>query len=425
MKIALLADPHLFSGDIGGNWSEDSFQIFKRELLTSLKQQKPDICILLGDILDPKGNISWAKGNYFEIQFVNMMKELKKELDINVLMLQGNHKGDRKEILRNINEMGGPTFIDNEWFSYKDVDIYFFSSRVYQNIETIIDELKAIPLSPNDKNIKILLMHEVLSIGNNKVRIPKDFMIEYISPRYNAIFNGHQHFDNKYFNNIWCLDSALPNKISRKSTKNIDYNQSSIENAWDQELESPILTYDGSNLDVIKNKYKNRYGFYIYDTNNMREDPKRFPIDIGIDILNIRLEFKDAPVELIREILIDIYNKLEKDKFEKNNKVIVRIYCEGTLRQGDKKEDIGIRKIEKKYSIFYDRIIDIENLIGMNEEEIFNRDNLKSVSKEDSIKKMEKNYPFAGDFIREMGSLLTQNSVARFSPSLNIYCEGE
>jgi len=53
MKICLISDPHLFSSEIGGNWPEDNYHIFKDRILPEIKKEKPDAVIFLGDILDP------------------------------------------------------------------------------------------------------------------------------------------------------------------------------------------------------------------------------------------------------------------------------------------------------------------------------------------------------------------------------------
>ncbi|MCD5390953.1 hypothetical protein LR007_03725 [candidate division NPL-UPA2 bacterium] len=41
------------SSEIGENWPEDSFVIFKEKILPKVREEKPDVIIFLGDTSDP------------------------------------------------------------------------------------------------------------------------------------------------------------------------------------------------------------------------------------------------------------------------------------------------------------------------------------------------------------------------------------
>lgn len=381
----MIPDLHLFSSKIGGNWSKDSFTIFIEKFLPRMKQENPDMIVFLGDTLDP-GNLKWDEGDAKSILFVDAIKSINME---HIYSLLGNH--ERKAPLDAISKMGGPKFIDDKWIDFKDkgIGFYFFSTRYEyrHNMQKVIYDMRSIEENHLVKT-KILFMHDGLSIIGEKNNIPEDIMTD-ISKNFDAIFNGHQHFYEEYDDNIWCLDSALPWRVTLRGTKKIDLNQANIIDAWDYGPESPIFIYDGANLETAKDKYRNRYGFYIFDTEKRKLD--HINIDIGIDIVNIRLIYNNASADLINSQLMEIYNKLEKDK----QKTIVRLYLEGTLREGER-IDLDIIKNDYYYKFYEEKNENIVNTKKLKIKDMdFSEENLGNfVSIEDALTILERERPY-------------------------------
>ena len=389
MKICFIADIHLFSEEIGGNWSEDSFTIFKDKILPKLKEEGPEAIIFLGDLLDPhsgKTDPRWPKGDEVSRRFV---KALKKTQLKNIFALLGNH--DYLEPLKNISEMGGPKLIEDDWYVFEDISgniaIYFFSSR-YPNIKKASDDLMAIP--DIDAKTKILLMHENLGIRGAE-NIPKDVMEE-VSKRFDIVLNGHQHVYQKPYPNVWCLSSTLPWRPGHES--------SDIEIFWN-------VLDEGDDPEIRKTGGK--FGFYILDTD--KRNLNFLPIDMNIKIIIAKLFFSNSPATLVRDRLIQL-SKLLSDNFEPENSVI-RVYLEGTLKEGDERIDVGFSGIEKNYySDFYDgrsrNVLRVEKLKGGGA--YLNKEDLKYVSVDDALKQLESEVPKIRDFYKEVYDLIEKKT---------------
>lgn len=383
MKICLIADTHLFSSEIGGNWSEDSFVIFEDKILSKIEEEKFDAAIFLGDILDPHSGRSdprWPRGDEANGRFVKALKKA----SIKTYALRGNH--DYIEPLENISEMGGASFIDDNWLKIEDTAFYFFSSR-YPNLKKAIDDLQSIP--DINAETKILLMHENLSIRGAD-NIPKDVMKK-LSKRFYMIFNGHQHVYGQPYDNVWCLSSALP---WRPGDENSD-----IEIVWDREEPK------------IKENV-NKFGFYVLDLNKKYFDSDNFiPVDIGIKIVTARLNFSGTPAPIVREKLIKLSELLSR--IVNPEKTIVRVYLEGTLKEGDERIDVGFSDIEKKYYLnFYDgksrNVLRVESMKGGGA--YLSKEDLRYISVEDALKQLESEVPKIRDFYEEVYDLIEKKT---------------
>ncbi len=382
MKICIIADTHLFSSDIGGNWSEDSFIIFKERILPKVKDEKPDAIIFLGDVLDPHSGRSdprWPKGDEASGKFVEAIKSTGIK---NSYVLRGNH--DYLEPLRNISEMEGPQLIEDDWLKIKDTAFYFFSSR-YPNLQKAVDDIKLIP--DIDAKNKILLMHENLSIRGAD-NIPKDVMKQ-VTKRFDMIFNGHQHNYQQLYSNVWCLSSALP---WRPGDGNSD-----IKITWEDN--KPEKEDNG-----------NKFGFYLIDIG--KKHLEFIPVDIGIKIVIARLHFSDNSVSVVRDRLIEL-SKLLYDITEPN-KTIIRVYLEGMLKEGDERIDIGFPDIERRYYLdFYEgrskNILRVENLRGGGA--YLSKDDLRYISVEDALKQIESEVPEISDFYKEVYDLIEKKTL--------------
>jgi predicted phosphodiesterase len=381
MWVCIISDCHLFSSEIGGNWSEDSFIIFKEKILPKVKEEEPDAVVFLGDILDPHSGRSdprWPKGDEVSGKFVKSLKEVGIK---NSYVLRGNH--DYFEPLKNISEMGGPMFIDNDWLKFGDVAFYFFSSR-YPNLQKAIDDLKSIP--DTDAKNKILFMHENLSIRGAD-NIPEDVMEE-VSKRFDMVFNGHQHVYQQLYDNVWCPSSALPWRPG--------YGNSDIEIIW-----------ESGEPEIIENEI--RLGFYLIDVE--KKHLEFIPVDIGLKIITARLHFSNAAAIEVRDKLIKL-SKLLADNFDPS-KSILRVYLEGTLKEGDERIDVGFSDLEDRYySNFYEgrsrNILRVENLKGGGA--YLSKEDLRYISVEDALKQIEAEIPKVRDFYNEIYDLIEKKT---------------
>jgi len=383
MKVCLVADLHLFSTEIGGNWSEDSFDIFKDRILPGISEEQPELVIFLGDTLDPLSGRSvptWPRGDRLSERFVEALvdNEIK-----NAYILRGNH--DYIEPLRNISKMGGPTLVDNDWLIIGETGFYFFSSR-YPNHQKAIDDIGSIP-DVNIKN-KILLMHENVSMRNAQ-NLPSPIMKE-ICKRFDMIFNGHEHSYRKPYRNVWCLQSSLP--------WHPWYGNSDLEIIWSDE-----------NPNVKDNETK--FGYWIADM--VGKDPCFMPVDIGLRIVTAELRFQDAAAHKVRENLLKLYKVISSDLNLLPEKTIVRIHLIGTLKEGDERIDVGFSDIERMYySHFYEgntrSIIRLEDLRGGGA--YLNQEDLKYVSVEDALKQLESEVPKIRAFYGEVFDLIEKKT---------------
>jgi len=381
MKVCLVADPHLFSTEIGGNWPEESFIIFKDRILPRIREEKPDILVFLGDVLDPRSGRTdprWPRGDEVSLRFVKALKKIGMG---NVYILRGNH--DYPEALRNISEMGGASLVDDDWVREGDTGFYFFSSR-YPDLKKAVKDLKAIP-QINVKN-KILLMHENLSVRGAE-NIPPEVMEE-VSSKFHLVLNGHEHIARRVYDNVWSLSSVLPWRVGSEI--------SHIEIIW-----------EGEKLEKRENE--NKMGFWVLDTDKLI--PVLIPVDPGIKIVIARLYFSGVSALMLKERLKELSQILNKET--NPERTIVRVYLKGTLREGDERIDVGFSEIEAKfYANFYEgkskNILRLEGLRGGGA--YLSREDLRYISVEDALKQLEPEIPGVRSFYEEVYDLIEKRT---------------
>lgn len=386
MKICLLADTHLFSSEIGGSWPQDSFEIFKNKIMPKIVPEKPDLTIFLGDILDPhsgKSDPRWPLGDEVSRQFTDILKKtgLKE-----IYALKGNH--DYLEPLKLISEIGTPKFVDNDWLTVGGTFLYFFTSR-YGNLQKAINDLKAIP--QKTAKTKILLMHENVSIEGAE-NIPAEIM-EMLSKQFDIIFNGHEHAYKKPYPNVYCLSSTLP------WTPN--YGNRDIEVTWKHDAVYPKIVH-----------HESSFGFYSYDTTS--EKLKYVPIDIGVKLAICKLTFFDNSASEVRERLVSLSKTLSSIGIP--SKTIVRVYLSGTLKEGDERIDVGLSELEARYfSFFYEgnsrNIVRVGDLHGGGA--FLSKEDLRYVSVEDALVKLETEFPQIREFYKEVSDLIEKKNLDR------------
>jgi predicted phosphodiesterase len=376
-----MADTHLFSSEIGGNWSDESLTIFKEKILPKVKDEKPDIVIFLGDILDPhsgKSDPRWSKGDEASRKFVEVIKKSGLK---NIYLLKGNH--DYLEPLKNISMMAGPQLRDNEWLTVNGTSFYFFTSR-YPDIKKAEEDILSIP-DINSKN-KIILMHENVSIYGAQ-NVSRE-TIKKLSNKYDFIFNGHQHDYNRLYNNVYCLSSTLPWRPG--------YGNCDVEISWSKDKP-----------EIKENE--NRFGYYIVEVEKKKIEFK--PVEIGLKIVTATLFFSKDTANDVRQRLIELSKKISEEM--NPQEVIIRVHLNGALKEGEERIDVGFTDIENKYfSNFYEgkskNILRVENLRGGGA--YLSKDDLRYVSVEDALKELEGEIPEIRDFYKEVGDLIEKKT---------------
>ena len=151
------------------------------------------------------------------------------------------------------------------------------------------------------------------------------------------------------------------------------------------------------------------FSFYLVDIE--RKHLEFIPIDIGLKIIIAKLYFSNASADEVRDRLIKL-SELLAERFD-TKKSILRVYLEGTLREGDERIDVGFSDIESKYySNFYEgrsrTILRVENLKGGGA--YLSKEDLRYVSVEDALKHLEADIPKIRDFYKEVSDLIEKKT---------------
>ncbi len=377
-----MADTHLFSSEIGGNWVEESYRVFKDIILEDLIKKHPEALIFMGDTLDPHSGRSdprWPRGDEASGKLIESLKEL----GINgIYALKGNH--DYEEPMKLMARAGSPVFINNDWLKLDDTAFYFFTSR-YPDLGRAEQDLRTIP--DFKAKHKILLMHENICIEAAE-NLSKKVMGE-IADRFDLVLNGHEHAAKKPYNNVYCLSSTLPWRAG--------YGNSDLEVHWGKQKEPEIK------------ENANKFGYWLLDTLSLHLD--FVPVDISIKIAVVRLSFSDSPVSDVRRKIIKI-SEILSSRYDPQ-RVIVRICLDGTLKEGDERIDVGFSELgEKYYSQFYEGTGDVFNMSDLKGGGAYlSKEDLSFVSIEDAVKKLKSEIPDIEEFYREVYDLIEKKSL--------------
>ncbi|RLE06518.1 hypothetical protein DRZ78_04625 [Candidatus Aerophobetes bacterium] len=134
-------------------------------------------------------------------------------------------------------------------------------------------------------------------------------------------------------------------------------------------------------------------------------------MDVGIKIMVARLYFLNTPAGEVRERLIRLSEFLHE--MEDSKRAIVRVYLEGTLREGDERIDVGFSNVEEKYySDFYEgrskNILRLEGIRGGGA--YLSKDDLRYISVEDALKRLEREVPKIKPFYNEVHDLIEKKT---------------
>jgi hypothetical protein len=261
--------------------------------------------------------------------------------------------------------------------------LLFFSSR-YPNIQKAAEDLRSVPTARARK--KVLLMHENVSIEGAE-NLPRYVMSE-LSERFDIVLNGHEHIYRNPYPNVYCLSAVLPWRPG--------FGNSDIEISWKHD-QPEIKRNEG------------RFGFYILDTTKM--DLRFVPVDLGIKILSVKLSLSDAPAVTVRDRLVELSGLLSQ--FGPPENTIVRVYLEGTLKEGDERIDVGFCELERRYySNYYEggskTILRVESLKGGGA--YLSKEELKYISVEEALRQLEGEIPGIREFYEEVYDLIERKT---------------
>ena len=134
-------------------------------------------------------------------------------------------------------------------------------------------------------------------------------------------------------------------------------------------------------------------------------------MDIGVKIIVARLYFLNAPAIRVRERLTKLSELLHGMGDPK--RTIVRVYPEGTLKEGDERIDVGFLDIERRYySDFYEgtskNILRLEGIRGGGA--YLSKQDLRYLSVEDALKRLRAELPKIKLFYDEVHDLIERKS---------------
>lgn len=185
----------------------------REKIITSMSEQKPDVLILLGDmVFDGSDKSQWN-------QFASLMKPLR-NLKIPFYPVLGNHEywGPNVDALRNVSQLF-PQFKKSHWYSvvYDSLGFIFLDSNNSEYSTTEWDEQKhwfedkisEFDNNPNVLGVFVFLHHPPYTnslVTGDAVSIQLAFCPAFKSSKKTlAMFSGHAHtfekffIDNKYF----------------------------------------------------------------------------------------------------------------------------------------------------------------------------------------------------------------------------------
>ncbi|MDI6806648.1 MAG: hypothetical protein QMD14_02415 [Candidatus Aenigmarchaeota archaeon] len=331
MKAALIGNGHLRSYEIGGDWQNESTRLFTRRILPELSDVEPDVTIFLGDIYYVSSGEADVKEEYVN-EFVASLKTF--DLAKNAYILKGNQ--DKVEVLKRIEELGGPKFADEGWIISDDSTFYFFHSR-YDNRKAI-EDLERIQEQDFGNLKKYLLVHE-----NPEVI---QWISKNIYQKYDAVFNGHFHHYSQR-KNIFNIGPALPLRPERDFWD--------VKLTWPADKEEPMIEESGPN-----------YGFYLVNTVAAIDSPdfiKFKPVDIRKKLTIVEIysdNFSTSEIDVRVRKVHDLLKKIYSPK-----DTIVRVYLEGNLKKGEEKRNLNLEELKELYSDFYEGRRDLFRTDGL------------------------------------------------------------
>ena len=295
MKLAIISDGHLFQSFVE---NYDSLHDF-RTVLLKIKEDRPDVLLMAGDMFDCKKTTSAFLRHYEGEALMMKVRDTLEEFEIPTYAIRGNH--EKEEVLNGLNQtVKNFHYVKNDWVRLGDVSIRFMDTHVEGELydpDAVSQILKQLGSSVKGKEKKILLSHETFEPFPEC--LPKD-IIERTRKFFDFIINGHMHVwgSSAYgLKNVITLPSLLPSRLRLGTYWTEQY-------VWEVGEDKPTFA-----------KREAPFGYAMMDTGSMRVDfqpfrPSREIVEVSIDVTNLSL--KDV-FDRFRKILKEINERKDKD----------------------------------------------------------------------------------------------------------------
>jgi len=194
MKLAIIADLHLGSKDIGdGRWKQ---RALKEVVIPALRQHQVQNVIFAGDTLDFQGSSSSSA------QKPELLRYAADQLagaSAKTFLLMGNH--DDVESCQFFQYMGGPRIIRDDWVSLHDqAGAYLMAPR--QDALQARSAIEQVDISAFSS--RILVLHEDLNVFHD------GGFLAAACKKFQLVVNGHNHVFRPSREGVYLLPACLP-----------------------------------------------------------------------------------------------------------------------------------------------------------------------------------------------------------------------
>lgn len=301
MRIAIIGDMHLGYP----RFEEDAYKQAKSALEDA--EKKADLILLAGDVFDTK-----IPRMEVTEKVISLFRKIKKPM----IAIHGNHERRSRDMinpLQLLHSGGVLTYLhnDSKLIENNGVKINITglgnipSSYVREAVE---NTLKNNP--PKEGTFNILLLHQTineLSIGEEELSLQE---VEELP--FDLVINGHIHKRNSKLNGKLILPG------------------------------STVVTQ-------LKSEEQENRGYFLYDLEKKESEFVEIPCR---KFELIKLEFKDAGIEEIKEKIEEVQKRISEDQ-------ITKIILTGTIKQGIRAGDISL---SQKENIFIDNKLNAKTL---------------------------------------------------------------
>jgi hypothetical protein len=284
MKLAIIADLHLGSKDIGdGRWKQRAFQEI---VIAELRREQVSHIIFAGDTLDFKGSSTLSADKPNMLQFaVDQLSTTSAPS----FLLMGNH--DDMESCQFFEYMGGPRIVKDDWVSLGDsIGAYLMGPRQDRvQARSALDRLDTSAFSS-----RILVLHEDLQVFQDQ-----DFL-SVACDKFQLVVNGHNHVFRPVKKGAYLLPACLPWKARMGSQCDLTLSIG-VDGTLTEDCTDPLP-----------------WGFLVVS----QDLSVRFvPIDCGTKIILCKVEGNKSEIEAsLRNTLDKLMTK------ENHNGMVVQVY---------------------------------------------------------------------------------------------------
>lgn len=223
MKLAIVADLHLGSKDIGdGRWKR---QALHEALIPELRRQQVTHMIFAGDTLDFQGPSALSADKPDLLRFA---VEQLAATSAHTYLLMGNH--DDIESCQFFQHMGGPRIVQDDWVSLDtSTGAYLMAARQDKLLARSAIEQLDVSLFRS----RILVLHEDLDVFLDEA------FLATAAEKFHLVVNGHNHVFRPVRDRVYLLPACLPWKTRLGSQCDLTVSRGPDGTSKVEEMEQP------------------------------------------------------------------------------------------------------------------------------------------------------------------------------------------